>query len=122
MKFRVDLLKFITEEDILEGVLANNHRYQAEPLFSQTGVGSLASATEEEKAREVERAEAFVRRLKERAARAAQAEGDDAWDRQLDADAAAGKLDFPKREAEEARRDGKLRDWPPAGGDEPASS
>jgi hypothetical protein len=37
---------------------------------------------------------------------------DDAWDRQMSADAAAGRLDFLVREAEEARRDGTLRDWP----------
>lgn len=36
------------------------------------------------------------------------------WDEQMDRDAAAGKLDFLRREAQEARRAGLVRDWPPA--------
>jgi hypothetical protein len=39
-------------------------------------------------------------------------EFEDAWDRQIDADAKAGKLDFLVREADEAIRDGTLREWP----------
>jgi hypothetical protein len=39
----------------------------------------------------------------------------DAWDRQMDADANGGRLDFLVREADEAIRDGTLREWP--GGD-----
>jgi hypothetical protein len=35
-----------------------------------------------------------------------------AWDRQIDADAASGKLDFLFDEAENERKAGKLRDWP----------
>jgi hypothetical protein len=41
MKPRLDLLEHLKAEDILEEVLANNHRYKAEPLLSKTGVGSL---------------------------------------------------------------------------------
>jgi hypothetical protein len=41
MKLRLDLLEHLTAEDILEEVLANNHRYKPEPNFSKTGVGSL---------------------------------------------------------------------------------
>jgi len=41
-----------------------------------------------------------------------QIEFEDAWDRQIEADAKAGKLDFLVREADEAIRSGTLRDWP----------
>lgn len=36
------------------------------------------------------------------------------WTRQMDRDAAAGKLDFLFEEAETERQSGQLRDWPPA--------
>lgn len=36
------------------------------------------------------------------------------WDEQMDRDAAAGKLDFLRTEAQEARNAGLVRDWPPA--------
>jgi hypothetical protein len=39
-------------------------------------------------------------------------EFEDAWDRQMEADAKAGKLDFLVREADEAIRSDTLRDWP----------
>jgi hypothetical protein len=39
-------------------------------------------------------------------------EFEDDWDRQMDADAKAGKLDFLVREADDAVRGGTLRDWP----------
>jgi len=35
-----------------------------------------------------------------------------AWDKQMDEDAASGKLDFLFDEAENARKSGNLRDWP----------
>jgi hypothetical protein len=35
-----------------------------------------------------------------------------AWDQQIEEDAAAGKLDFLFEEAEQARVNGTLRDWP----------
>jgi hypothetical protein len=41
-----------------------------------------------------------------------QIEFHDAWDRQMAADAAAGKLDFLVREADEAIDSNTLRDWP----------
>ena len=66
MKLRLDLLEVLTDEDILEEVLANNHRYKPEPLFSKTGVGSLSSASTEERAKEVERSTALIQRLEER--------------------------------------------------------
>ena len=34
------------------------------------------------------------------------------WDRQLDKDAAAGKLDFLRAEARAERENGLLQDWP----------
>ena len=67
MKLRLDLLEHLTDEDILEEVLANNHRYKPEPLFSRTGVGSLSSASTEERAQEEARSTALVERLKQRA-------------------------------------------------------
>ena len=70
MKLRFDLLQFLTSEDILEEALANNHRYSAEPVFAKTGVGFLKSATEEEKAAEIVRIEALIKRLEERTAAA----------------------------------------------------
>jgi len=68
MKLRLDLLEHLTEADILEEVLANNHRYKPEPLLSKTGVGSLSSATIEERAKEEARSTALIERLKKRAA------------------------------------------------------
>jgi hypothetical protein len=68
MKLRLDLLEHLTDEDILEEVLANNHRYKPEPLFSKTGVGYLRSATPEERKQEEARSEALIERLKQRAA------------------------------------------------------
>ena len=35
------------------------------------------------------------------------------WDKQLDTDAAAGKLDFLREEAQADRRNDLLKDWPP---------
>ena len=40
-------------------------------------------------------------------------EFEDAWDRQMESDAKAGKLDFLVREADEAIRAETLKDWPP---------
>ncbi len=36
----------------------------------------------------------------------------EAWDRQIDEDAAAGRLDFLFEEAESERKTGALREWP----------
>src|SRR6266404_1811548 len=66
MKLRLDLLEHLTDEDILEEVLANNHRYKPEPNFSKTGVGSLSSASIEERAQEEARSTALIERLKKR--------------------------------------------------------
>ena len=66
MKLRLDLLEHLTDEDILEEVLANNHRYKPEPLFSKTGTGSLSSASTEERAQEVERSTAQIQKAMQR--------------------------------------------------------
>ena len=66
MKLRLDLLEHLTDQDILEEVLANNHRYKPEPLFSKTGVGSLSSASTEERAQEEARSTARIQRAMER--------------------------------------------------------
>ena len=66
MKLRLDLLEQLTDEDILEEVLANNHRYKPEPLFSRTGVGSLSSASTEERAQEEARSTARIQRAMQR--------------------------------------------------------
>ena len=67
MKFRLDLLEHLTDDDLLEEVLANNARYKPEPLFSKTGVGSLSSASTEERANEVHRSTELIQRLEQRA-------------------------------------------------------
>ena len=52
MKLRFDLAEKVTPEMVMESVLANNHRYKAEPLLSKTGTGSLSPASTEERANE----------------------------------------------------------------------
>ena len=67
MKLRTDLLKHLTAKDILEEAVATVHRYKPEPLLSKTGTGSLLSASTEERAREVARSTALIRKLRRRA-------------------------------------------------------
>ena len=69
MKLRTDLLNNLRPEDIMESVEESNHRYEAEPLFSQTGTGSLSSASPRERASEVERNTDLIRKLTKRAYR-----------------------------------------------------
>jgi len=66
MKLRLDLLEQLTDQDILEEVLANNHRYKPESNFSKTGVGSLSSASTEERAQEEARSTARIQRAMQR--------------------------------------------------------
>src|SRR5439155_4036687 len=49
MKLRFDLVEKITPEMLMESVLANHHRYKAEPLLSKTGTGSLSPASTEDR-------------------------------------------------------------------------
>jgi len=69
MKLRTDLLEHLKDEDILEEVLANNRRYKPEPRFSKTGTGSLSSASTEQRAKEVARSTARIRRVLKRSAK-----------------------------------------------------
>ncbi|MEI6350870.1 MAG: hypothetical protein WCP06_07165 [Verrucomicrobiota bacterium] len=69
MKLRLDLLKRLTADDILEEAVATNHRFKPEPLLSKTGVGSLLSASTKERANEAERSMALARKLHSRVAR-----------------------------------------------------
>ena len=62
----LDLLEHLTDEDILEEVLANNHRYKPEPNFSRTGVGTLSPASTEERAQEEARSTARIQRAMRR--------------------------------------------------------
>ena len=67
MKLRTDLLAALRPEDVMESVETHNHRYKAEPLFSQTGTGSLSSASTGERADEVTRSTVLIRKLTRRA-------------------------------------------------------
>ena len=75
MKLRLDLLEHLTGEDILEEVLANNHRYKPDPNFSKTGVGTLSSASIEERAQEEARSTELIQRLEQRAKEAGKRDG-----------------------------------------------
>lgn len=52
MKLRLDLLEKLRMEDIAEEAVKATHRFRPEPLFSRTGVGSLLSASMQERAQE----------------------------------------------------------------------
>ena len=67
MKLRLDLLEHLTAEDIRKAAVESVHRFKPEPLLSKTGTGSLSSASTEERAKEVERSMALIRKLEERA-------------------------------------------------------
>jgi hypothetical protein len=67
MKVRLDLVEQLTEEDIRQAAEESVHRYKPEPLFSKTGVGSLSSASIEERAKEVEHSMELTRKLEQRA-------------------------------------------------------
>lgn len=63
MKFRPDLVKKLTPEMIQAGVVGNTHRYKSEPLLSKTGVGSLSTASTEERASEDALSTAIIEKL-----------------------------------------------------------
>ena len=67
MKLRLDLLEQLTAEDIRQAAAESVHRYKPEPLLSKTGVGSLSSASTEERAKEVEHSMELIRKLEARA-------------------------------------------------------
>ena len=66
MKLRLDLVEKLTEADLMEEILANNHRYKPEPNFSKTGTGTLSSASIAERANEEKRSTALIQKLKQR--------------------------------------------------------
>jgi hypothetical protein len=66
MKLRLDLLKHLTMEDIAEAAEATVHRFRPEPLFSQTGAGSLSPTSTEERAREEAHSMALTEKLTQR--------------------------------------------------------
>jgi len=75
MKLRLDLLQHLTDQDILEEVLANNHRYKPEPNFSKTGTGTLSSASTRERAQEEARSTARIQRVMQRSQRNGKSSG-----------------------------------------------
>jgi len=66
MKLRLDLLKQLTVEDVVEEASANQHRYKAEPTFSKTGTGHLSPRSTEDSAHEAERSTALTEKLTKR--------------------------------------------------------
>jgi hypothetical protein len=67
MKLRLDLLEHLKAEDIRKAAQESVHRFKPEPLLSKTGIGSLSSASIEERAQEVEHSMELTRKLKARA-------------------------------------------------------
>jgi hypothetical protein len=67
MKLRLDLLDHLTADDIRQAAAEWAHRFKPEPLLSKTGVGSLSSASTEERAKEVEHSMELTRKLTRRA-------------------------------------------------------
>jgi hypothetical protein len=74
MKLRLDLLKHLTTEDVMEDAVAVTtvHRFKPEPLFSQTGTGSLSPASTQERTREEAHSMELIQRLEERARKSGQ--------------------------------------------------
>jgi len=68
MKLRLDLLEHLAAKDIRKAA-ESVHRFKPEPLFSKTGIGSLSSASIEERAREVEHSTELTRKLQKSARR-----------------------------------------------------
>ncbi|MFZ4594663.1 MAG: hypothetical protein ACOYOF_10430 [Verrucomicrobiaceae bacterium] len=73
MKLRLDLLKHLTTEDVIQEAEATVHRFKPEPLFSKTGTGSLSSASTLERAREAAHSTALTQKLTQRAQQTGQA-------------------------------------------------
>lgn len=67
MKLRLDLLKELRMEDIAEEAEKATHRFKPEPLFSRTGVGSLSSASMQERAQEEAHSMELTAKLTQRA-------------------------------------------------------
>lgn len=76
MKLRLDLLKELRMEDIAEEAEKATHRFRPEPLFSRTGVGSLSSASMQERAQEEAHSTALTAKLTRRAEQTGNPRGD----------------------------------------------
>ena len=63
MELSFDVVEKLTPEMLMESVLANNHRYKAEPLLSRTGTGSLSPASTEDRANEEKLSLEITRKL-----------------------------------------------------------
>jgi len=68
MKLRLDLLKYMRDEDILDFAGWDIERWSAEPVFGKTGKGYLGPMTPELRVKEREIMEEIHRRLEERKA------------------------------------------------------
>ncbi|HTA29502.1 MAG TPA: hypothetical protein VK731_03415 [Candidatus Cybelea sp.] len=66
MKLRLDLLGLLTPADVLKDAAANQHRYKAEPSFSQTGTGHLSPRSMTDSANEAARSQALTQKLMRR--------------------------------------------------------
>lgn len=66
----MDLLKHLTTEDVIEEAVVNVHRFNPEPLFSKTGIGSLLPASASEREREIAHSIELTRKLEQRATKA----------------------------------------------------
>lgn len=64
MRLRYDLATKVTPKMALQELQANQHRYKPEPLFSQTGTGSLSSASTKDLAAADARSEERIQELK----------------------------------------------------------
>ncbi len=66
MKLRTDLLKHLKAEDIAKAAERDVHRFKPQPLFSQTGAGSLSPASTSERVQEVAHSTELTRKLERR--------------------------------------------------------
>lgn len=87
------------------GHSVNLARCRAENLIYAASMSTVAEIIDAVRQLNEAEKDEFLDRLRE-------IEFEDAWDRQMEADAKAGKLDFLVREADEATRSETLRDWP----------
>ena len=86
MKLRLDLLKYLKDEDSMDFVGWDIERWSAEPVFGKTGKGHLGPMTPELRVKEMEIMEEIKRRLEARKAA----------DEQAQSEAAADELDERK--------------------------
>ncbi len=75
MKIRLDLVKALRPEDVLEMASANSHRYNAEPVFSKTGVGKLSPTSIKDSVREEKLSTALIRKVSKRVSKGGKSSG-----------------------------------------------